>query len=223
MAWLKVTFLRVYSTTASGFRDRDVFGVDDVKNIEDHFGGSLGGVDFADESASVMLQQRAAFGLVGFEAFFNHLVTGIVEPVFFKGAFFEAFGEFAKITNGKMKDANDLDHIVHNDGLLDIARDAIENEEIDIGFKSVRTDGILDASCPEFDGDFGGNEQAFAGVFQKPLPQWGACIEGTEDISAGKMKKTGNGAEGASLGAFAAAGSTEYEESFVTHAMRGNK
>jgi len=106
----------------------------------------------------------------------------------------------------------DVDVGGHVFGLLAIAGDAVEHEEIDLGFKDVGFDAVFDVGLPELDGEVIGHELAAAGVFDEFLAEGCAGVEGAKDIATGEVMEAGDMAEDLTLGAFAAAGGTEDEE-----------
>lgn len=187
-------------------------GDDFAEDVMEDAGGGLAGVDFGDEGGGVVLEDGFGLGLVGGEAFLDDGVAGVVEAVVFEGAFAEAAGEFGAVGAGEVEDLEDLDVLLHVAGLLDVAGDAIEDEEVDLGFELVGFDTVFDVGLPELDGEVIGYELAAAGVFDEFLAEGGAGVEGAEDIAAGEVVEAGDAAEDDALGAFAAAGGAEDEE-----------
>ena len=102
-----------------------------------------------------------------------------------------------------------VDQLVHDLGLADISRDAVEHENVDVGFEVMAIDRGVDSRLPELDRDFVRNELAFAGVFQKSAADLGARVDRAKDVAAGAMKKARDAAESFALRAFAAPGRAE--------------
>lgn len=188
--------------------------------VEDD-GGVLGGVDVGDPFAGVEVEHGFAFFLVGADAAFDGFVAGVVEAVFLEGALADAAVEFLTVRAGEVEDVEDVDERFHEAGLFDVAGNAIEHEEIDIGLDEVHFGAGVDICLPELDGEFVGDEFAAAGVFDEFLAEWGTGIEGAEDFTADEMDEAGDAAEDGSLGAFAAAGGSEDQECPEAHVFAG--
>jgi hypothetical protein len=75
----------------------------------------------------------------------------------------------------------------------------------------------IDPRLPELDRDIVGNKLTFAREFEKGAADFGAGVEGSKDITAGAMKKTRDGSNGATLGSLAAAWSAEKKIGNVFH------
>src|SRR5207302_9841045 len=104
-----------------------------------------------------------------------------------------------------MKDFFYVNDVLHNLCLLDVARDAVEHERVNVRLECMRADGVIDARFPKLHGDLGGHELAFAGIFQKGLADGRARVNRAKDIAARAVEKTRNGAKDFALRAFAAA------------------
>ena len=105
-----------------------------------------------------------------------------------------------------MEDFFYIDHFIHDLGLADIARNAVEHEDVDIWLEFVRIDCGVDPGLPKLDRDIVRHEFAAAGIFKKGAADLGARVERAKDVATGAMKKARDGAERTTLGAFAAAG-----------------
>ena len=73
----------------------------------------------------------------------------------------------------------------------------------------------FDVVGPKRDGRLVGNQQAFAGVFDKEPAHWILDAQVAEGIAAREVEQIGNGAKDFSLGAFAGAGRTEKQNGAV--------
>ncbi len=111
-----------------------------------------------------------------------------------------------------------VDELIHDLGLADIPRYAIEHQRIDIGLELMPIDCGVDPRFPELHRNLIRDQLAFAGVFQKRAADRRAGIDGAKDIAAGAMKKARNGSERFALGALTAAGRPEEEVGFIFHA-----
>jgi len=70
------------------FRGRLRLAIDIAKNVHEDANGRLGGIDIFDEIWSIEFEDGFGFFVVGFQAMANGFFVGIVEAVFFEGAFF---------------------------------------------------------------------------------------------------------------------------------------
>src|SRR5215831_16646842 len=107
--------------------------------------------------------------------------------------------------------------LIHDSCLADIARDTIQNEDIDVGFEFVGLDGSVDARLPKFDRDLIRHQLPLAGVFQESSTHLGSRVERAEDIAAGNMEEARNRAKGTALCSLAAARRAEKKVSDVFH------
>ena len=78
-------------------------------------------------------------------------------------------------------------------------------------------DGIDDLA-PKVNGRLIGHELAVAGIFDEDFSQFAVRAQVPENIAAGAMIKTGNGAEDFSLGSFAGARRAKHENRTILHA-----
>lgn len=203
-----------------GGEELDFHGVDGLplgqghdfgEDVEEDFGGGLGGVDLGD-AVAVVVEHGFGLGLVGGESALDNGFAGVVEAVVFEGALAQAAGELGAVGAGKVKELEHIDVVGHVFGLFAIAGDAVEHEEIDLGFEDVGFDAVFDVGLPELDGEVIGHEFAAAGVLDEFLAQGSAGVEGAKDISAGEVMEAGYVPEDLALGAFAAAGGTKDEQ-----------
>jgi hypothetical protein len=108
-----------------------------------------------------------------------------------------------------MKDLSHIQEWLEKLRLTDIARNAIENEEVDVGFELMRINALFDAHAPELNGDFVRDQFAAAGILNEGLSERSPRIDRAKNIAARTMKKTRDRAKSAALSAFAAAGSAK--------------
>lgn len=99
--------------------------------------------------------------------------------------------------------------------LLDAARDAVEDENIDVGLEHVKIGAGVDLDFEIADREFVGDELAFAGVGNELLPDRGAGVHGAEGVPHREVVKTGDGPEDFALGSLAAAGCPEENKGLV--------
>ena len=90
---------------------------------------------------------RSALGAILFisvEPSLDHLLIGVIEPVIFQGALFQALEQRFAIRAGEVEDFSNVDHVLHDFRLTDISRNAVKHESIDIGFEFVSLDRGVD-------------------------------------------------------------------------------
>jgi hypothetical protein len=130
-------------------------------------------------------------------------------------SFAQAAVEFLTVRAGEMENLEHFDIICQYFRLTYVPGDAVENEEIDVGFEKVGVFAVGDVSPPELDREIIWYQLALAGIVDKLLAQRSAGIEGSENVAAGKMVKPGNPAQNGPLGALAASGGSENEKGAV--------
>ncbi len=195
-----------------------VYAVGDaLQNVEQYFGGRLRGVNTGNPILSVIREDGLRFHFVSGEPALNDLLIRVVEPIVFKGALFQAVKKRFPVWTREMENFLHIDQLIHDFGLADIPRDAVEHENIDVRFELMCVDGGVDRFLPEFDSDVIRHELTSAGVFQKRLADFRARVDGTEYIAARAMKKTWNRSQGFTLCAFTTAGRAEKKVSVIFH------
>jgi hypothetical protein len=190
---------------------------DMVEDIAQDLVGPLIGIDVRGELGSVKLKDGHGLFHVNFLAALNHFDINIIEPVLLEGATLEAVVDLGFVRALQMEDAADVEFIAEDLRLVDVAGNAIENEEIDVGFEASGLHHAIDLIGPKADRNIVRNQLAFARILQKSLAEIGADIDGAKNIAAGAMKKAGDGAENFTLGSFARTRSTKKKEGFIKH------
>src|SRR3954469_19396695 len=104
-----------------------------------------------------------------------------------------------------------IDQVVHDLGLANISRDAVEHQDVDVGLERVRVYGRIDLRFPKLDGYFIRHELALARILEEGGADLRPSIDRPKHISAGAVKKARDASEGVALGAFAAARGAEKE------------
>jgi len=188
-----------------------------VKNIAQDLVGPLVGIDVGDDFGAVEIEDGFGFFRVDFQAAFDDFVIDVVEAIFLQRAAFQAVVDFGFVGAGEMEDAADIQFRFEHFGLVEIARDAVEDEKIDLGFEPASPFHAFDLRGPEPDGDIVGDKLAFAGIAEEGLAEIGTNVDGAENIAAGAVIEAGNGAENFALGAFAGAGRAKKEKRFIGH------
>ena len=168
-----------------------------------------------------MLENGFRLRLVGGETVLDDGLVGVVEAVVLQGTFAQAAGQLGAVGAGEMKHAQHFDVLLHVLGLLHVARDAVQHEEVDLRLEHVGIDALLDVLAPEFHGHVVRDEFAAAGVLDKFLPKRRPRVQGPEHISAGQVMKARDGSQNLALGAFAAAWGAEDEKGAETCGFGG--
>ena len=187
------------------------------EDVEQNLCWWLHRVNHGDAFPRVVGQHWARFFFISVEPSLDHLLIGVIEPVIFQGALFQAYEKRFAIRAGEMEDFLDVDHVLHDFRLTDISGNAVKHESIDIGLEFVSLDRGVDGFFPKLDRDLVGHELAFAGVFEKGHAYFCPRIDGTENIATGAVKKTRDTAEGFALCAFAASGRAKEDERLISH------
>jgi hypothetical protein len=192
-------------------------GGEDLEDVAEDTNGRLGGVDGMDDGLGIELEDVAGFAFVGLEPALDDLDVGVVEPVFLEGATLDAGDEFTVVRAAQVQDHEDIEGFGKDLGLLPVARDAVQDEEILIGLELAGLGVGADVVVPELDGKLVGDELSLAGVLEEGASEFGFRAEAAEDITAGTVIVTGDGAEDFALGTFAGARSAEEEDGLITH------
>lgn len=175
----------------------------------------LGGINVGDQIIGIIIKQRLGFVLIGLEPPGDHFVAGVVETVFLEGAFAKPAVKFLTVWAGKVEDLEDFDVVLEDFCLLNIARNAVEDEEIDVWFEKVAVFAALNVGFPQFHREVVRDEFATGGVGDKLLPQRRAGIERAENIPAGTMHEPGNAPQNRALRAFATTRRAEDQEGSI--------
>ena len=189
------------------------------ENFVEDFLGRLFGIDDVDEFAAVEFEDGGGLAFVGFKPLADDGELGVVEAIFAKGAALEALNHLVDVIAAEVEDGEDIEAVLENAGLVEVAGDAVEDEDVAIGMELAGAGGVIDGLAPEGDGGFIRDEQAAAGVFDELAAEGIFDAEVAEDIAAGAVEETGDGAQDPALGAFAGAGSAEQKNGAIFHAV----
>lgn len=191
--------------------------LDGIEDVAQNLIRPLIGVDVGGELRAVKIEDGLGFFLVHFLAAFDHLDIDVVEPVFFERSALEAIIDLGLVRALKMENAAHVEAGTEDLGLVDITGNAIEDEEVDIGFESTGLDHGIDLIGPKPDGNIVRDELAFAGILQEGLAEIRTHVDGAKDIATSAMKKAGDGAENFALSAFAGTGGAKEKKGFIKH------
>src|SRR5215468_489646 len=110
-----------------------------------------------------------------------------------------------------------VDHVIHDLGLTDISRNAVQHECIDVRLELVRVYCRVDRLSPKLHCDIVRNELALARILKESLADFCACVDGAEYVATSTMIITRDRAEGFALCAFAAARRAKKEKGLISH------
>ena len=177
-------------------------------------------IDLVDQFRAVEIEQRFGFRLVRFEPAADHFLIGIVETIVFQSPLFQPRYELHAIRAGKVEDLLHVDDVAHDARLAHVARDAVEDERVDVRLESMRADDVGDVGLPEFHGDVVRYELALAGIFEELLAEFRARIQRAKDIAASTVEKARDRSQNLALCPLAAAGRAEDQVCPVFHHSR---
>src|SRR5215831_1115057 len=164
-----------------------------------------------------MRQHRLGFFFVNIEPPFDDFLVRVIEAVVFQRALFQTLEQRLAIGAGKMKNFFHVDHVFHDLRLLDVSRNSVEHENVDVGFEFMSINRGINRYLPKLDRDVVRHELTFARVFEKRFADWRASVDRTKNVSARAMKVTRNAAECFALSALTAPWSAEQNERAVFH------
>jgi hypothetical protein len=95
-----------------------------------------------------------------------------------------------------VEDRLDINVMIEEMCLFDIARDAIKDKDVTRWPVAVCADHSIHGDAPEFDSCVIGYEEALAGIVDEDLTQVGGHVEVSEDFSTRKVHESGNGTKG---------------------------
>ena len=137
--------------------------------------------------------------------------SGVIQTIILQRAFLETGDEHGTIWAGQMKDAADINNVLHDLGLFDVPGNAVQHETINVRFKNMSLHAGLNPNSPELHRDLIRHQLTSAGIIQEGFADRGTGINRAKYIATSAMEKAGNVAENFTLSAFAAAGSSENE------------
>ena len=175
------------------------------------------GINAGDFFGRVIIEHRLGLHIVNHQPFLNHVVIGIIKPIFLQGPTAESFDHLGQIRTLEVDDFDDIERVIQKSGLLDVARDAIENQHLRQRAELLDHLHPLDVLLPEFDGEFIGNKLAPAGILPENSTHLAAEIERAEDVAASGVKKAGDRADDLPLGAFTATRGTKKQHALISH------
>jgi hypothetical protein len=181
----------------------------DVSQLRQHIHGRVGGVDVVDQVFAVKFQKRLGLVIVGFQTLLDHLLVSIVKTVVAQGPTLQALDQLGSVRAGQMKNPAHAQDVTEQMGLIDIPRNAVQQQKIMVGVKRVRLDNLVDSQLPQLDRQVVGHQFAPAGVGEKLLAKRRAQVERAEHVPARTVVIAGDRAERFALGAFPATRGTE--------------
>ena len=82
-----------------------------------------------------------------------------------------------------------IDHFLHDLGLTDISRNAVQHERVDVRLKFMRFHCRIDCLSPKLHCDMIGNQLAFTRIFKECFADLRAGVDGAEYVATGAMIK----------------------------------
>lgn len=168
----------------------------------------------------IVVDQLSCAFLVGSNASMDDVVAGIIQPALFERPLADAYHEFASIWTGKMEKLKNVDMLLQQLSLFNIARDPIEHQDVNVRLEHVQHGPGVNLLLEIANRELIGDESSRSGIGNKLLPDGCPRIHGAKGVTHGEMIESRNGAEDCALCAFATAGSTEENEGFI--AVKGS-
>ena len=175
-------------------------GHDGIEDVLQDVARQSDGIDLHDLRGVVMIEDRSGFVLVDLNASSNDFLIGIIGSILLLGPFLHPSDQRIAVLADEMDHTEDLDMVFEDPGLFHASRNAIEQEQIRIGFVLVGVDESLDVLLPESTGQFIWDQQALGGVLQELLAQFRFAVEAAEHVACGKMDEAGHGSDDGALG-----------------------
>ena len=166
-------------------------------------------------SLGVVVEDGLRLRFVDADALLDDFLLGIIEAIVLERALPQTAGQFGAVWAAEMKDLQHFDVLLHELSLLHVARDAVQNQEIDVRLELVSAYAVMDAGAPQLDGDLIRHQLAAARIGHKLLPQLCAGVERAEDVAASHVMKARDSPHDQPLRALAAARRAEDEEGAV--------
>jgi len=187
------------------------------KDVTKYLIRPLVGIDIGNELRPVVLKDRLGFFVVNPKPASNDLLVDVIKPVLFEGAAFQAVVDLGLFGATKMKNTSHIELLTQDLGLIAVAGDAIQNEEIDIGLEATGLHHAVDLRRPKPDGNVVGNKLSFAGIVEESLAVIGPDIHRAKNIAASTMIKAGDCSENFALGSFAGTRGAKEKEGLINH------
>lgn len=183
------------------------------------FGGCAEGVDLVDEFGWVELEYGGGFLSVDLESAADDVLLGVVGAFFAEGAALEPLDHGVLIDAVEVHEGEDVGVELEESALGEVARDAVEDEELGVGSVLLTRFLGLDVLLPEFDGEGVGDEFAACGVLAEDLAEVGEGVEGAEHVAGGEVEEARDGGEDLALCPFADAWGAEEEDGLVAFVL----
>jgi hypothetical protein len=110
---------------------------DYAKYFPEHTRRRLCGVYFMDQRRSVKAKDRLCFDLISLKTLADNGLVSIIKPVVLERPFFQALDKLGVVRAAQMEDLLHINERRHELRLLQITRNAIEQQSIQFGFKAM--------------------------------------------------------------------------------------
>ena len=158
-----------------------------LENRGKHLRGALGGIDLDDVLGRIAREERTGLFLVNIPAMADDLFARIIGTVLLQSPAPQALDHLLLVGTDEMHNLQHLDMSGEQLGLLGIAGNSIENEQVGIGLVVVENLPRVHVLLPELYGDVVRYEGSARGVLADLLAQLGVDIDGAENIAAGEV------------------------------------
>ena len=187
--------------------------------LED-LGGRAHRVHFVHDLARVAREHRPRLALVDLEPLADHLLVGVVDAVLLERAAAHARHHRLDVGAHEVQHGEHLEMLLERLRLRDIARNAVEHQQVDIRLVDREHRLGLHVLAPHLDRELVGNELAARRVGHELLAEVRRHVERPEDIAAGEVEEARHLAEDLALRALAGAGSAEKEDGLESPRVR---
>jgi hypothetical protein len=122
-----------------------------------------------------------------------------------------------QVCAAQIEDTDDPQGVLQHLGLVNVPRETIENQCVQIGIESAAPCLAFDGLTPKVHSGFVGNQLSAARILDKHPSDLAFNREVSKDVATGAMEEVWDGPEDFSLCAFAGARGAEQQDSAVFH------
>ena len=186
------------------------------EDVLENFGRGAHRGDFRDKFRGVVLEDRTGLSIVDLESPSDDPLVGVIEAVLLDGPFLHALDHRVEVGAHEMNDREDVEVRRQCFGLSEVSWDAVEDEEIDLGFEKAQDRLGMHVLTPHLDGELVGDEFASGGEVEKLGAKIAGGIQRAEDITTGKMEEPRDLAENLALSPLAGSRGAEKKNGLVS-------
>jgi hypothetical protein len=130
---------------------------DRVEDVAKDLIGPLIGINVGDQLIAVEFEDGLGLFFIDFLASLDHFNIDVIKSVFFQCATLEAIVDLGFIRALEMEDSADVELVAEDLGLIDIAGNSVENEEVDVGLEASGLNHAVNLVRPQTDCNIVGN------------------------------------------------------------------